>query len=849
MYSLAAASKELSICLRCQLRLASRRTIDPRPARHPRFPQARVVHSGHRLRQEELADSYEETSAYFTDIPQSFDRYVGQDRVIFKPRARGRKWRRLRLGEQTVTLDMNVLGKPAQIRILPDRPKYREDYPLVDDPQGVPTDSTSPEELLRTMAEEDGALVPAVINDSIQGIYRKFAADWILGNTPTLARCREVAQELHDGFTAPQLLAYLKARTKNTSGLGTTNYDDLEERFLSKLCTRSAWFSGLSNFPEEAVLRLNPGIAVKRQDEFLIGFEPSRGKAKQTEKQRVIERILREAWKVRCKEEKAMEGELDIRLQAEHLRLLLNHKTDIFKQLSEQYNAKIDISRSQHIVRITGDYAICSDLAKLIYFMIEKIESVDIELPAATNVMRYKNSSTTTARGALSDSLYVQHIEKLTNTLIKATQSTRRNYVTKLRVYYIGPDTTDLEDVRRLVYQLLNPGKAYKCQVQYDPQDKLMVPIQAPVEVGPAIPWTERRTPWTRWRDANWVQNSKHKGRISKTSKSVLADGQPHSLAHEIGKFLSEDRPKLRDTDRVEGDHVYWQPYQKHMVSAVLGYITYPVLSRLAQANYIQARTYMSGKDQETRLRKAFLKTIDSRRTLVTSLPGSLEAFERLRGTDSQEFQDIRVRLQPSRTESGAEVELRSLPEVELRIRLNNQTKTAGVESVRLVRDERESDLLLPQEVADARFRAYTYFESKPQLDPKITDFLSGSNFNVWGENRLQTPSKLNLFVPRFALPESARGQVEAADGIDVEYVFTSLEYHSYMRTMYEGCRAYYNTVEAGKTGGRRTDLWLETPMVAPHSAYYLNRDFVQFLNTVRSIVSTMGQGAPAVVS
>ena len=326
MYSLAAASKELSTCLRCQLRLAGRRKVDPsRQARRSRFPQAQHIHSGRRLQQEVLAVSYDETPAYSTNIPASFDRYVGQDRIIFKPRADGRKWRRLRLGEQTVTLDMNVLGQPAQIRILPDRPKFREEYPLVDGQQLASTDSTSPEELLRTMAEEIGALDPAVINDSIEGIQRQFIANWFLDNAPTLSQCRELAQELHDGFTTSQLEAYLKARTKNNPELETTNYDDLEDRFRSKLCMRSAWFSGLSNFPEEAVLRLNPGIAVKRQDEFLIGFDLPEGKTRQTEKQRVVERILRQAWKIRCKEEKAMEGELDIRLQVEHLRLLLNH--------------------------------------------------------------------------------------------------------------------------------------------------------------------------------------------------------------------------------------------------------------------------------------------------------------------------------------------------------------------------------------------------------------------------------------------------------------------------------------------------------------------------------------------
>ena len=326
MYNLAAASQKLSICLRCQFRLTSCKKLDPiHQARQSRLLKARHLSSGRRLQQEQLAFSLDDNTEYPASIPVSFDRYVGQDRIIFKPKADGHKWRRLRLGEQTVTLDMNVLGQPAQIRILPDRPKFRQDYPLVGSQHLEPIDSTSPEELLRSMTEDLGTLDPAHINKNIEEFRREITSNSILGSAPTLAQCREIARDLHDGFTTSQLEVYLKERIKNISEHETTNYDDLEERFRSTLCTRSPWFSGLSSFPEEAMLRLDHRVTVKKKDDFLIGFDPPDGRTKQTEKQRVVERILRQAWRIRCKEEKAMEGELDMRLQAEHLRLLLNH--------------------------------------------------------------------------------------------------------------------------------------------------------------------------------------------------------------------------------------------------------------------------------------------------------------------------------------------------------------------------------------------------------------------------------------------------------------------------------------------------------------------------------------------
>ena len=106
---------------------------------------------------------------------------------------------------------------------------------------------------------------------------------------------------------------------------------------------------------------------------------------------------------------------------------------DIFKKLSEQYGAKLDISKSQHIIRITGDYTTCSDLSKLIYVMIEKIRSADIELPPVPEgPLRYKDSSLAMSRSILKDKSYIQRIEELTNTLIKSTLSTQGNYTNKV---------------------------------------------------------------------------------------------------------------------------------------------------------------------------------------------------------------------------------------------------------------------------------------------------------------------------------------------------------------------------------------------------------------------------------
>ena len=264
---------------------------------------------------------------YLGDAIPRFDseRPVESDRVVFSPISKGYCFRRFRLGQETVMLKMNSLGQPAKIRIIPDR-KDQPCRAAAADQYVGPSNSVSPEDLMRNFTADSEALDPGTVNNNIEELRRYF----FLGvggiiQSPTLARCQEVAQELDQGFTKRQLRQYLQQHSPITDVIGTKDYDCLEARYHSEMCTRSAWFSGASTFPEEAMLRLDPGVGVRRQHTFIMGLPPPAGKQRQAEKQVLIENVLRQVWKIRCKEEKAMEGELDIRMQAEHLKLLLNH--------------------------------------------------------------------------------------------------------------------------------------------------------------------------------------------------------------------------------------------------------------------------------------------------------------------------------------------------------------------------------------------------------------------------------------------------------------------------------------------------------------------------------------------
>ena len=326
MYSLAIGRPELSICWKCECTFfnsdffrKSTRLRDTKLLRSRSKASQRSFYSEQRA---SYADGFLDPTPNGTSI---FDRWKRGDTIVFKPKGAGPKWRRLRPGDQTISLGMNVLGQPAQIRILQERPV--KEKPIYSD-AGPPkySENTTSEELMRTMAAEAVTTGFSAVRHNIEELRTSSLDRGGIVDSPSLSQCAEMARALHDGFTAAQLTAYLKEELSNVNVIGTTDYDHLETRFHSKLCTRSAWFSGTSNFPEEAIARLDPGAAVRRQHAFLIGLPPPQGHEKQTEKQQVVERVLRQAWKIRCKEEKVLEGELDIRVQAEHLGLLLNHR-------------------------------------------------------------------------------------------------------------------------------------------------------------------------------------------------------------------------------------------------------------------------------------------------------------------------------------------------------------------------------------------------------------------------------------------------------------------------------------------------------------------------------------------
>ena len=414
----------------------------------------------------------------------------------------------------------------------------------------------------------------------------------------------------------------------------------------------------------------------------------------------------------------------------------------------------------------------------------------------------------------------------------------------------MGPDQTDFEDVQRLVIQVLIPEGRKKSHFQYEETAISASLVRVPVEVGTTLPWTERVTRWTRWTVGTIVKPTavEEEDVARRPSVVVLDPVKKQDIMEQIARFLFEDRilEVGREFEEVEmhDGNGYWNPRVRQVVNATPGHIAYPAPARLL-------RTKESGSipkvDRRKQLWQTFYKTMHNRRILVTNLA---ENFSTLRYFASQQDPVLRdelyVLLKPNKVKDIGQVDMSAFPDLRLRIAIESKSRSIELNEVRLIVDERESDLLLLNEVADIRFKAYSFISGSSNIDPEIQQFVADSNLDVWGTARLKTPSKLQISIPGFAIKsptaeESTTLGSLSKTNVAVEYTFSRLEYHSHLSVLYQGLNTSYSTIEGGKTGGRRHEICLESPnMEIGADVESATNAFSPFFNSVREYVTRM---------
>ncbi len=379
-------------------------------------------------------------------------------------------------------------------------------------------------------------------------------------------------------------------------------------------------------------------------------------------------------------------------------------------------------------------------------------------------------------------------------------------------IHYLGPEDSDLEDVRRL---LKNEASAKMNNMKGDVWIK--VPVDSttsaiPKEFGEGLPLTARSTQWARFVDEHGRRFDSEFERDPSPAEKPLDTFQSSDLViDEVYRFLSHRGKSRRFL--VNGDNEYWEPNLTRWSQVILGQVAFP----LHQAQKLEAKL-KNAKTNANLVMSGVHKSISElERVFATTLPGMTRALEAA-DLSLHPVERLVIRMIPTSTR-GLSSELTDLvPELEILVRVNLKEKTIQLQTARLIMVHEEQDLLLPSYPTDLRLmrREYLYcnqkeinlYDQQPS-DPCLIAFIEESQLDIWGSRRLRTPNNLQLSIPASSIP-STGGELPLLDGsaISVNYRLAGIEHRSFVSLAPIGLYTpEYNTIQAGRTGGRREEL------------------------------------------
>ncbi|EDO00265.1 hypothetical protein SS1G_14135 [Sclerotinia sclerotiorum 1980 UF-70] len=200
------------------------------------------------------------------------------------------------------------------------------------------------------------------------------------------------------------------------------------------------------------------------------------------------------------------------------------------------------------------------------------------------------------------------------------------------------------------------------------------------------------------------------------------------------------------------------------------------------------------------------------------------------------------------------------LPPLEMSFSLNRESYEVKFRELHAIVSTEVAELMLPEFKADLQFerkvRSRMLFEnSNPGNGPDelnlaataVTKFIKDSQLDLRSDQQLETPPKLVLPLPRHLCTERGWNRLGGIPqlGVDVEYLFTKLEYRKTAPYNFESHEIRCTSVEAGKAGGSHLELSLTSPSMPSQDEF--NHTMKTALKIVRlmdmkNITSVYGQ-------
>ncbi|KAI9796958.1 MAG: hypothetical protein M1833_005904 [Piccolia ochrophora] len=783
-----------------------------------RFEESKVADEMRRLKQEEAdlrqraklrrireADGDREGRVEMvSSVDGQRDSLRWAPRLGFKLPAGTRRPRKsIEITEDVQPLEHPSLGSPSEVILLRDSKRrypspVSKDAPETDTP-GQRT-GLNASELWEFIDAETGH---TRLEEVVENIYGLRLGE--PGSIHKKAELEEAAKVLHRGFKAAQLAHYVEEHNK-TEAWERDVARGGAERQESASAKQSEWMPSTSPFTGEDTVsvesRLYGGL---------------------TRKEAVIWRVIRGCWKLQVKEEVESIGELELTVEPLQLTVLLNGSRNVLKDLAERRNAKLDVSRSRNVIRVTANRSIASYVAEDIQGLLASIQCTKLDMRPLQEL----------AGGE--ETLKPEVLSSISDISGSVSELSEENEVS---IYHLGENSTAGHDATRILMSLypldVNTFSTFIHNDQHATGESVLVPVGQREELG----WKSRHKEWARLqraihavgKDVEQPQGADTPEAPQRSHAEVAShdfltqlpnlespeDTQrggvigPDQVDSALGRIYTSTGPTGHDalslkqsTSSLDGRVARWKESTDVDTDALIGQLLYetPRQTTISPANVNDLFNVPSNE-----------------RVFASTAPNLLSTLSTLDHIPHAKTEHLYIHLQPSPWASPSTA---ALPHLELVVAVDHTSSTPRLVKASAIISRRLATIALPSLPADVQLESRLSLKLRnPRSASALTDFLARSHLDVHGQQRLQTPAALTLDIPSWAVipaTHSTPAHSQSTSMIPTPYLFTSLTYAQTALYTHNSFLLAYHYLESGRTGGRRTELrvlkdWLVRP-------------------------------------
>lgn len=650
---------------------------------------------------------------------------------------------------QHVPIDVSFLGEQGGVVVVPDA-KKRHKKPALDIGPDRLSEKGDVPFLLQEIEDETMELTEDIVNERIESLIAPHSA----GDKLDSVEFEKLRWKVQASFTGDQLGDYVSEHKRNAEEFyenGDLSND--EER-------QTEWRPGTPGFLETGPVGQG-GVA----DRIAVTKKSLKGK------HLLAERILRDCWELEVVGEI---GQIDIRLSATTLSLLRNSETFSFEEVASLNDAKIDITNSLGLVRITGSRVACETIRDIIQDTNLRIREEEVEFfPRVGN--QFDGSR----------AFHLEFLDWVSRTYGVAFEDVSRRGPKK--ILYLAENREGMENARRTLnlalysanpdplpftsyFSATEPAEAYDFSLENDGN------------------WFERQKAWFRWA----MPSTQAAG--PSPLDMPLFDQHQTRLSDGLLKILRKPSPKYQLSKKVD---------VHENVTAAVG-----------KCLFLRKPTMSCDPVDATTLSKLSLP-----RSFTTNLPRVASFLRQLQsheGTDKQQLR--RVLLVPSALHANI------FPQLDLEVCLQEDPDPEAkpeliVQSAKAILAQNSVDYLLPENGLDLRFTRKMYCDLPQESWQESANTLKTTLRNNFIQDRpndsgdVSLPTFFQLLLPREILNQKNLSGSEK-DFVTAEYMSLPLvdRRGTYLhRYSYEDKRLSYSYYESGPFYPSRTmDLSLD---------------------------------------